>query len=84
MVLKALELGMPETMLEMFKNHAELLFHPSEALTKRYLDFFLNKDYNSLKAFFEAVRGNHLLVKPSNLHTQLIERAAKENDKETL
>jgi len=34
MVAKALELGYPETMIETFKLHTELLYHPNPSITQ--------------------------------------------------
>ena len=45
MLLKALELGHPETMLETFKNHSELLYHPHPDITQKYLEAFASKGY---------------------------------------
>ena len=46
MLLKALELGHPETMLEVLKLHAELMYHPNSQVVGKYLDHFIKKgDY---------------------------------------
>jgi len=45
MLMKALELGHPESMLEVIKLHAELAYHPSVHVLDAYLAFFKNALY---------------------------------------
>lgn len=69
MLSKALELGHPETMIEVFQYHSELLFHPHSDTVKAYFEFFKNKGYDSLKTFFEkCIKGNHLMLVPNGVH----------------
>lgn len=58
MLTKALDRGQPETMLDMFRYHSELLYHPRPDITLQYFNFFVAKDYESLKAFFDVVKDN--------------------------
>lgn len=84
MLLKALELGKPEAMLEVLYLHSELLYHPSTQVLQKYLEFFLAAPYESFKAFFKAVRGNYLLSKPQGFHTKIIDHAYSNNDLKTV
>ena len=81
MMRKSLELGAPETVLDMFKNHAELLFHPKPELTEEFYQYFKSKGYESLKTFFYIVKDQHLLIKPQDFHTTLIDEAYQNGDK---
>ncbi len=45
MMMKGLEIGKPEAMLEVFKLHAELLYHPSPAVVSGYLEHFKNTSF---------------------------------------
>lgn len=73
MMEKALERGVPEAVLDMYRYHADLLYHPNPAITQRYFEYFRDKGYDQLKVFFEAVKDNHLLIKPRYLHATVIE-----------
>lgn len=85
MLLKALELGKPEAMLEVLSLHSELLYHPSTQVIQSYLDFFLAAPYDpAFKAFFKAVRGNYLLSKPQGFHAKIIDHAYANNDLKTV
>ena len=75
MVAKALQLGFPEAMVETFKLHTVLLYHPSPAITQKYFDHFANKSFESLKSFYDAIKTNYYLVRPKNFSSKLIELA---------
>ncbi len=40
MLLKALEVGHPEVMLEVIQYHAELIYHPKPAVLQQYIEHF--------------------------------------------
>lgn len=73
MLMKALEIGCPETMLDVFQNHSELLYHPNPKVIEAYFQFFLTQGYDKLKSFFTAVKGNHLLMLPEYFNATVIE-----------
>lgn len=83
MLLKALELGHPETMFETFNLHTELIYHPSTKVTKAYLDYLADKDYELLKKFFEVTSNNYLMVKPSGFFATIVDKAHANGDKKT-
>ena len=83
MLLKALYLGHPDSMLETLRLHSELIYHPSPAVLAKYFEHYKSGPYEGLKTFFKALRGNYLLVLPSGFHATLIEKAAANNDKKT-
>ncbi len=69
MLKKALELGHPETMIDVFQYHSEMLFHPHPDTVRAYFDSFKSKGYESLKIFFEkGLKGNHIMMIPVDLH----------------
>ncbi|CDW83639.1 UNKNOWN [Stylonychia lemnae] len=80
MLSKALELGHPETMIETLRLHTELLYHPQPALTQKYFDFFASKGYSNLKDFYDAVKSNFYLVRPTNFSSKVIEMAFENKD----
>eukprot|EP00347_Sterkiella_histriomuscorum_P011076 403373843 len=84
MMLKALELGYPELMLETFKLHTELVYHPSPVVTQKYYEHFSQKSYDSLKTFFETVKTNHYMVKPDNFIVTVIDQAFENKDYPTV
>ena len=84
MLNKALEIGHPETMLDTLTHHSELVYHPHPDLIKKYLDHFLTKDYESLKKFFAAIKGNYLMIKPVGLHAAILDKAFENGDKKVV
>jgi hypothetical protein len=84
MLLRALELGHPETMLEVLYLHTELLYHPHPNVVNAYFQHFLNKDYESLKKFFEATKGNYFMIKPKGFYEAVIDKAHDNGDKKTV
>jgi hypothetical protein len=84
MLLKALELGQPETMLETLTLHSELIYHPSPKVVSAYFEFFRAGAYEGLKAFFRAVKGNYFLVKPEGFYPAVIELASANGDGKTV
>jgi len=80
MLLKALELGHPETMLEVIRLHAELAYHPSVKVLDAYIAFFKNATYDKFQLFFHSLKGNFFLIRPHSLHITAIELASKNND----
>jgi len=83
MLLKALELGHPDTMLETLRLHSELIYHPSAVVLQRYFEHYKAGPYEGLKAFFKTLRGNFLLVKPAGFYPAVIEQASSNKDKKT-
>jgi hypothetical protein len=75
MMLKALEHGVPEAVLDMYKYHAELLYHPNPSITQKYFEYFRDKGYDSLKNFFTTIKGNHFLIIPKGFHATIIDQA---------
>jgi len=71
-------------MFEVLKLHAELVYHPSKAVMLKYLGFFLVAPYAQLKAFFEGVKGNHIMQKPTGFHPSIIEKAFENKDASTV
>jgi hypothetical protein len=84
MLKKALEIGHPETMIETFQFHSELLCHPHPSITMNYLNFFANKDYASLKNFFEVTKEKYILVKNPGFHSTIIDKAFENKDYKTV
>lgn len=76
MLMKAIELGHPETMLEVIRLHAELAYHPSVKVLDAYLAFYKNAAYERFQLFFKALRGNYYLIRPQTLHITAIELAS--------
>lgn len=68
MMKNALEAGVPEVVLDMFRFHSELLYHPHPQITANYFKYFDTKDFEALKKFFLAVKGNYMLTKPVEMH----------------
>lgn len=86
MMLKALEIGEPEIMFEVYHFHSELMYHPSTNVTKKYLDYIINtaKSYDLLKKFFEATKGNYTMLKPKSFYTSIIDQAFANKDPVTV
>lgn len=61
MLLKALESGQEEAMLEVLKLHEELVYHPARDVIRQYAEKFLKGPYEGLLKFFKAVKGNYLI-----------------------
>ena len=64
MISKALEVGNPDGVLEVLRLHAELIYHPSSKVLNAYFEHYKNASYENFKVFFNALRGNYLMVKP--------------------
>ena len=64
MFQKALDLGHPETMFEILAHHSEMLYHPKVSIIESYLNYFLSKDYESLKKFFLVTKANYFMLRP--------------------
>jgi hypothetical protein len=85
MALRALELGHPESMLELFRLHKELLYHPSTAVLAKYAAHFeAQGGLEKLLAFYQVVRGNYLLQLPQGFHGSLILKASQAGDQKTV
>jgi hypothetical protein len=84
MLLKALELGAPDTMLEVLKLHAELVYHPSAKVVSKYLEYYKTQPYDKLKTFFLATKGNYILQRPSGFNASIIELAHASSDPKTV
>lgn len=81
MLLKALELGKPESMLEVLRLHRELMYHPSTTVLKAYSEYFTTQPIDKLKLFYTtAIKNNFYLQVPSTLHSQLINAAFEAKD----
>lgn len=83
-MLKALEVGHPELMVETFKLHKELLYHPHPSVTQKYFDYFTAKGYEHLKSFYEAIKKNYLIIKPSKFFGTVIDQAFEQKDYQTV
>lgn len=84
MLLRALELGHPEVMIDTFRLHTELVYHPSPLVTEKYLEYFADSTYESLKTFYEAIKVNYLLIKPTAFFTTMIDKAYENKDYTTV
>jgi hypothetical protein len=84
MLKKALEIGQPDTMLEVFKLHAELAYTPSVEVLAAYLDHYSQGPYEKFVLFFAALRGNFFNVKPAGFHAKAIELGSENNDSKTV
>lgn len=80
MMMKAVEYGQAEIVLDMFKYHTELMYHPHPDVTQSYFDYFNKKGYDSLKKLFDVIKGNYYLQKPKELHLTLIDQAYDKKD----
>lgn len=74
-MLKALEVGHPEMMIETFKYHREFLYHPNPKVTQKYFECFAVQGYEKLKAFYMAVKHNYLLILPEAFYGTVIDQA---------
>ena len=84
MVKKALEVGNPEGVLEVIRLHTELIYHPNAKLLESYFNHFKAAPYEKFKAFFGALRGNYMLIKPKGFHATSIELAFANKDAKTV
>ena len=84
MLSKALEVGNPEGVLEVLRLHSELIYHPNPALLVSFFNHFKAASYESFKAFFTALRGNHLIIKPQGFHIKSIVLASANKDAKTV
>ena len=84
MIKKALEMGNPNTMLEVLKLHAELAYTPSVSVLASYLAHYAQGPYEEFKGFFNTLKGNYYNVKPAGLHTTAIELASTNKDSKTV
>lgn len=46
MMEKALENNVPEVVLDMYRNHGELIYHPNPKITQNYFEYFRDKGYD--------------------------------------
>ncbi len=84
MMLKALEIGKPATMFDVFKYHSELLYHPHPHVTKKYLQSCEAAGYDVVKQFFASIKGRYMLQRSSGLHEAIIAAAFANGDKDTV
>jgi len=84
MVSKALEVGSPEGVLEVLRLHSELIYHPNPKVLESFFNHFKAAPYENFKAFFTALRGNHLMVKPQCFHITSIDIASANKDAKTV
>jgi hypothetical protein len=84
MVKKALEVGNPEGVLEVIRLHTELIYHPNAKLLESYFNHFKTAPYEKFKAFFGALRGNYMLLKPQGFNATSIELAFANKDAKTV
>lgn len=81
MMMKGIELGKPEAMLEVFRLHSELLYHPSPSVVTSYFEHFKAAGFDKLKPFFLATKGNYLMFRPKGFHLPIIEQAYASKDR---
>ena len=84
MVSKALEVGNPEGVLEVLKLHSELIYHPNPKVIESFFNHFKAAPYDKFKTFFNALKGNYLMLKPATFHTSAIELAFTNKDPKTV
>ena len=80
MLMKALELGKPELMLQTIHYHSELIYHPSPKVLEAYFKHF-SASYDKLKLLFEKTKKNYLLQMPNDYHSTIIDMAYEAKDK---
>lgn len=71
-------------MLDFFKYHEELLYHPKPKVTKAYIDHFNEKGYDSLKMFFQTLKGRYIMIRPDGWNQLVIDQAFENQDSETV
>lgn len=60
-------------MLDFFKYHEELLYHPKPKVTQAYIDHFSEKGYDSLKLFFQTLKGRYIMIRPDGWNQLVID-----------
>lgn len=71
-------------MLDWFKLHEALLYHPKIEVVEAYLAKATIDGYDQVKALFEATKGRYLLQRPDFFHDRVITLAAENSDSETV
>jgi hypothetical protein len=84
MVLKALDLGHPESMYDIFRLHKEIMYHPSTEVLARYTEYLSAQGFDKLLAFYQVVKGNYFLQLPKGFHSTIILQAHKAGDLKTV
>lgn len=80
MLLRALEMGHPDTMIEVFRLHSQLLYHPSDKVLEGYFNVYLCSEYAKAKVFFDTVRKSKLFKIKREWHHKMIDIAYENGD----
>ena len=68
-----MKLGFPDTMLDVFHLHSELIYHPAPKIVEQYYQHYVKKPYPEFKKYFDAMKSNYLLTKPKGFYESVID-----------
>ncbi len=85
LLLRALEVGDPGSMLELLQHHRECLYYPSPPVIEAYFNHYKELPFEEgLKVYFEHTKGQYFIPQAERFHATMIEQAADSGDGETV